>query len=81
MKSIENLKHELNLAYEKDLIDGYENCLHKDVLLIRLKSTTSQSVIVKLKDYIKSKYQDISYVHSVIHEDGSTLYIRYIDCI
>lgn len=80
MKSIDNLKIELNMACEKDLIDGYEKCLYKDVLLIHLKSTTSREVIAKLKDYIKSKYH-VSYVHSVIAEDHSTLYIRYVDCL
>jgi hypothetical protein len=81
MKTIENLKQELKLAYNKNLIHGYENSTNRDMLLILLKENTSDHVVIKLKDYIKSTYKDISYVHSVKYNDAPILYIRYIDCL
>lgn len=75
-RTITHLEDELQSAKSFNLIDDFEHIQNRELILVRLKGTTTDTTAQKLKNYIRDTYRDVMYVTLTPYDRA--LYIRYV---
>lgn len=75
-KNICHLEKQLQQAKSSNLIDSFEHIENREIIMVRLKQTTTDTTAQRLKTHIRDTYRNVMYVTLTPYDRA--LYIRYV---